>query len=168
MSRFFNVILSLLLLTIAVSCKRGDKNGLKEEKHNEEIASDNEISTVGNRIDSMLVYQKRVLEKGDTNAYKELKIISVEVPINHFFFWSFIMANKYDYAPAYSDVFNTLIEANICCIENISDLDKRTRDFAIQYLTIGAKKGDSNAVEMLKQLDRNSSVDSILNKIWYK
>lgn len=153
MNRFFNITLGLIFFTIVGSCNQENEDILEEEKHREEKVDDSEVTTIGNRIDSITVYQKRVLEKGDTIAYKELRMISEEMPINYFFFWCYTMANKYDYAPAYVDVFNTLLEANECDIETLDSLDKRTRKFALEYLSIGAKKGDVDAITLLEELN---------------
>ncbi len=70
------------------------------------------------QVDSMESLKSKVFKDGDVEAYKELRVAYLDRPTEEFLFWSMLMANKHDYAPAYFDVFVTLKNA---CSSNASD-----------------------------------------------
>ena len=63
------------------------------------------------------------------------------------------MANKYDYSPAYTDVFKYLLEANRCDLLSIDSLDTRTKELALEYLKKGSIRGDEEAKEILAEME---------------
>lgn len=96
----------------------------------------------------MELYRKLAIEKGDTIAYKEL-----ELEINHsdgFLYVSLIMANKYNYPLAYYNVFHCLVkQSNKKEFEALGDLDEKTKKMALDYLIIGAERGDKQCQNIL-------------------
>jgi hypothetical protein len=104
--------------------------------------------------------KKEILIYGDTNRYNEL-YFNLDCLGQHDFklFWSLIMANKYNYNGAYFDVFESIALSN--CYENFSNgtnppftkvsvdsieyfsldhIDKKTRDFALNYLVEASER----------------------------
>jgi len=99
------------------------------------------------KMDSVNVYKDRILHQGDTSAYKELKVIMLELPPEELFLWAYIMAEKYDYPQAYMDVFYTILWVNndyeyyyFMDIKQ-STMDEKMRTIALKYLKKAHKKG---------------------------
>ncbi|PQJ12997.1 hypothetical protein CJD36_004435 [Flavipsychrobacter stenotrophus] len=88
---------------------------------------------------------------GDIEAYTKLRGEYRDYPPENFLFWAMYMANKYDYAYAYEDVFRTMEESyNIDSA--IFNMDDKTRKFAFTYLKMAAQKGDSSAMATLNDM----------------
>lgn len=143
-------VLLMLLLILVQSCNPKDNS---TETNIEEDSVDVDVNIGASRLDSILVFQERVLENGDKYAYEELRIIALDLPPDDFFFWAFTMANKYDYSPAYTDVFKYLLEANRCDLLSIDSLDTRTKELALEYLKKGSIRGDEEAKEILAEME---------------
>ncbi|WP_304200111.1 hypothetical protein [Flavobacterium alvei] len=96
----------------------------------------------------MELYRKLAIEKGDTIAYKELELENYES--DSFLYVSLIMANKYNYPSAYYNVFHSLVkQSNKKELEALDDLDEITKKMAIDYLMMGAEKGDKQCQNIL-------------------
>ncbi|AYN03765.1 hypothetical protein [Flavobacterium sp. 140616W15] len=112
----------------------------------------------------------KIVFRGDTLAYKELSMIyALSGHRSDYLRVSLIMANKYQYAQAYYDVYNDLYRTNSYIsgnkeetIEDLNLLDKETRNLAIKYLEKSASKGYTKAKKSL--LLYNSKGELLENK----
>ncbi len=102
---------------------------------------------------SITSIQNDVLSKGDTNAYLELRTAYLDYSPEEFLFWALIMANKYDYPPAYLDVYYTLLDAYCCDVStgNLDKMDRKTRAMALNYLKAAADKNHKQAKQVWEQ-----------------
>lgn len=92
--------------------------------------------------------QAKVYE-GDTIAYNRLKITYLDYSPEQLLFWAMIMANKYDYRPAYLDVYYSLKDSYDRGGEKFRKKDELTRKILLEYLTRASEKGDGRAKELL-------------------
>lgn len=67
-----------------------------------------------------------------------------------------IMANKYDYGPAYLDVYYSLKDSYDRGGEKFKRPDKLTRNILMEYLTRASERGDHQAKYFLKELESKS------------
>ena len=88
-------------------------------------------------IDAVLYKEKvAVLENGDTVSYKNMMSMMKNDSIAQgttSFYYSFLMATKYNYIPANFDVYTA---------HGLDSLDKNTKHMALFFLRRGADKGD--------------------------
>lgn len=101
--------------------------------------------------DSINAIKKKV-SLGDTVAYKDLRVNYLEEPIAEFLPWCLLMANKYKYAPAFYDVYYTLITYNGYGRYSMDSLDVKTRQMALDYLKMAAYFKEENAIDILDSL----------------
>ncbi|MBS1585999.1 MAG: hypothetical protein JSS82_10700 [Bacteroidetes bacterium] len=99
---------------------------------------------------------------GDVDAYTKLHGRYRDYPPEDFLFWAMFMANKYDYAYAYEDVFTTMQEVYADADSAIFKMDGKTRTFALGYLKMAVQKGDSDAANLLSDLKRKHVPDEWL------
>ena len=106
---------------------------------------------------------KNLVKEGNTMAYDELSIAFLDEQYSdEFLIYAIIMANKYDYAQAYFDVFDCFIETFRL---DIIKIDEQTASLAIAYLEKAAKKGHEQAQEMVKEYSINSEIKDNRKKI---
>lgn len=130
-----NVIFYIIMLSIVVSCKSKTNDSHKEYR-----------KLV---IDSIYYFQDRVLEYGDTNSYHEIKSYNIDTPhYPDFMYYALIMSDKYNYTPAYYDVYYCLFNS----FENPDNLGMKLRNMAIDYLKIAARRKLPEALNDLGQL----------------
>jgi len=94
-------IVSLLLL-FGYSCnnnRNDDRVKTLNERNEDSVITMNEPSRPMSELEYL------VLEKGDSNAYEELDIAYMDYEHGEFFKFAKVMADKYDYAQAYFDVY---------------------------------------------------------------
>jgi len=93
--------------------------------------------------------KKLVLSKGDTIAYKELRIayLNVDYYEEEFLLYSIIMADKYNFPKAYYYVYK--------CLTSIFEfhhyngkMDEKTKDLALKYLKEGVKLRDGESTHV--------------------
>jgi len=134
---------------------------------------------------SFLNLKKDILSDGNISNYNELKKrLSSESIWDYTLVWSLIMANKYDYAQAYYDVFLCLATiknykeegffiSNIYMEENgvsyflLDHLDETTRVFALDFLNKASEKGVREAKRELGSyysLGKYLPKDTVLGK----
>lgn len=143
------------MFLVFLACSEEKTKTMVSFQEQKDSTTQNEVSTIGTLIDSLDIYEERALIYGDTAAYNGLRTIALEVVKPCLFFWGLTMANKYDYPPAYTDVFKGLLESNgYYNPVDIDCLDIKTREFALKYLKEGAKKGDLEAIAILDSLKR--------------
>lgn len=97
--------------------------------------------------------EELALKDGDTNAYHELSIEYMDSPNDTTFYnTALAMANKHDYHSAYLDLYYTLTDYyHRNDYRNLDDLDSQKRKTAIDYLSIGANKGNKDCKKILGQ-----------------
>jgi TPR repeat protein len=82
--------------------------------------------------------------------------------------YSMIMANKYNYPPAYFEVYSCLVIASKA-YENI--IDEKTKAIALEYLMTAAELNDISAVLHLAGLYKEGSLvtqDSVKSEYYYQ
>lgn len=139
------IIVSLLLLLV-YSCNNKDNQDIGK--------SMNEPSRPMSELEYL------VLEKGDTNAYYELYIAYLDYEHGEFFKFAKVMADKYDYAQAYFDVYfqtlkstqreGTALSLDSCTLEK--------RNLAIKYLRMAEKKGHHQAKDEIEELKKEGFI----------
>lgn len=102
----------------------------------------------GNYVDRPIEELTPLVFKGDIQAYTDLCRTWMGSPVDRFFF-SFHMANTYDYAGAYFDVFNCLINIYGCDEWNVKKMNRRTQEIALEYLLNAAKRGHRQALQVI-------------------
>lgn len=109
---------------------------------------------------------KRTARKGDTLAYNKLKEAYKSEPYEgELIYYSFLIANKCQYPPAYYDVYYGLRRIEI--MEKKDFFDKELRTFMIEYLKKGAALGDIQSKRELGRLYMEGKYlpkDTILGK----
>ncbi len=104
------------------------------------------------------VLKKSVLQEGDTIAYRSLSIAFLDNDVTEeFLLYAMIMANKYDYPQAYFDVFNRLTKVFWF---DLTKIDEKSAELAIEYLIYAAEKGHSQAKRMVEKYQIESKVNS--------
>ena len=98
----------------------------------------------------------KIYEHGDVKSYKFLvdSCRSDKQNFSHYLFYSFIMANKYNYVPANYDVYKALVSA-YSPRNGIGRIDEKTKSIALFYLMRGAYKGHRPAIDELGRLGLN-------------
>jgi len=107
--------------------------------------------------------EAKVWSEGDIESYMMLRSVYRDYPPHYFLFWSMYMANKYDYSYAYEDVYRILEETYYPIDSAIFKMDDKTRQFALNYLKCAAFKGDTIAMNAIKELK-----DKGVNDKWLK
>ena len=108
--------------------------------------------------------------KGDTNAYHDLQITYLDYSTEDFLPIALEMANTQNYPPAYYDVYFTLtkmenLDEESDSISEWETWNPRMQRIAFEYLLIGAKLGDSQSIETLKNYYiKNKRLNKILLK----
>ena len=96
--------------------------------------------------------QKLIVFNGDTNAYEELSIQYFDHDHqDEFLIYALVMANKYDYAQAYFDVFYCL---TLPFYGTGAQIDEKTAHIAIVYLIEAADKGHHQAMRIVMDLSK--------------
>jgi hypothetical protein len=117
-------------------------------KRNNEIINPNGIpmNQVGLPMEEL---KKLVIEKGDNNAYENLRIryLDVKKYESEFLIYSLYMANKYDNKYAYYDVYKSMTR-----LFGNNKIDERSKELAIEYLKKGVLHNEYRAVYELSQL----------------
>lgn len=98
---------------------------------------------------SSWIQKKAIIERGDTIAYHHV-VDSIKsdsnIPHGNYFFYSVVMATKYDYVPANFDAFSALVQT----CNHIDSLDPETKRLAYSFLYRGAKYGDKRCQSWIK------------------
>ncbi|MEO8255695.1 MAG: hypothetical protein ABI554_15050 [Flavobacterium sp.] len=104
--------------------------------------------------------KKEVSVKGDTIAYGQLVIAYLNYPPEDFLFWALLMSNKYNYSPAYLDVFFALKNSFNPEADNYSlgEMDENTKNMALKYLKLAVDKKVINAYEILESVKKSNSL----------
>lgn len=127
---YFSIIISTSILFY--SCKHDDKTIYPMECSTKSISQ----------------LKRQIVETGDTSAYDDLSILLMDYEYGdeELLSYAWIMANKYDYAQAYFDVFDCL---TVPYLSDIRQIDSMTAQLAIKYLLIAAKKGHLQSSEII-------------------
>ncbi|MBO7226031.1 MAG: hypothetical protein J6V33_00425 [Bacteroidales bacterium] len=93
---------------------------------------------------------KNILEYGDTNSYWAIHTIHSDDCANDKLLpYALVMANKFNFTPAYYHVFEILVQLN--CERTIDVLDSVTRYLAVSYFRKAIESGDKYASDCLLQ-----------------
>ncbi|MDR2840744.1 MAG: hypothetical protein LBV75_05715 [Paludibacter sp.] len=110
-----------------------------------------------------------VLEKGDTVAYDELCTAFMREKREYEnLTYSLLMANKYNYPPAYCAVFDYLIIASELYGNSI---DEKTKAMALEYLMKAAELNNMSAFSRLGGLYKEGKIvckDSIKSEYYFQ
>lgn len=93
---------------------------------------------------------KELVLKGDTLAYDELQTAYLDEKYKEeYLLYSIVMADKYNYPPAYFQVYN--------CLTGVFEsgkviIDKKTIDLALKYLEKGVELNECQATKELGEL----------------
>ncbi len=112
--------------------------------------------------------KKLVLSKGDTLAYKELRIayFNVEYYEQEYLIYSIIMADKYKFPRAYYYVYLSLTSI-FERYHYAGKIDEKTRVLAIKYLKEGVELNDKQSTNELSKLYEEGKYvpkDTVLSK----
>ncbi len=144
MKQFY--IIAFICLLAMLGCSNGqdnsDKSLLKESTGNFPYIFESEE------------VQKAICLHGDTIAYQKVKKLYRDYNIEReVFFYSFVMANRYHYLPAYYDVYVCLWQAfnggKHAMLWDMTRFDPKSREMALHYLKMGAKRGNKDALRVL-------------------
>ena len=116
--------------------------GFSCQHHNEKSFSMNYVAKPISEL------KQQVIEYGDSCAYEDLKIQLLDFVYGSedLLSYAMIMANKYDYTQAYFDVFDCL---TIPFLSDISHIDPKTAQIAVEYLLVAAEKGHVQASDIV-------------------
>ena len=96
----------------------------------------------------------RVLKNGDVNSYIEI-VDSIKSDSNQpyptYLYYSLVMADEYNYAPAFYDVYAALTDKN-----GVDSLDGETKELAMRYLKAAVERGDGRAVKEFQKIRQHS------------
>ncbi len=139
------ILILIFTLLYLVSCNQKSEN-----------ASKNADKSINQPTRSMSILKDLVLTKGDKDAYYELKMayLDYEYP-EEFLLYSMTMANRYDFAEAYFDVYGCL--KNIY-YSDITKIDQKSANLAIDYLLKANEKNNEQAQEIVKKYSVNNEV----------
>lgn len=140
----------LILMALLSSCQMNKNKN--EDMKKEEVSMNQPKRDITEIQDEVLA--------GNIQSYEKLKIIYLDYPSNSFLFWAMLMANKYDYPQAYLDVFYTLINSFVGGIYGYRELDQRTKELALEYLTIASEKKVEEAEKMLIEIKETGGLSS--------
>jgi len=141
----------VLIFIISISCKS------KKDRHVEVITM--------NQTRPINELKELVLTKGDTVAYDELAtaFMNEKYP-EEYLIYSIIMADKYNYSPAYFQVYYCLTST---FEHHVVPIDIKTKNLALKYLKKGVDLNESQAIRFLSELymtGKYVSKDTILGK----
>ena len=99
--------------------------------------------------------QLKAIDKGDIYAYSQLQTTFLDYKAEDFLPIALEMANKQNHPPAYYDVYCTLRDMAFLDEEdsfnpNWDKWNPRMERLGIEYLLIGAKLGDKQSTEMIR------------------
>lgn len=110
----------------------------------------NSSISINHRDNADIELKRKILEKGDIEAYQDLGIKLLDEDKAYLLSYSLVMANKYDYSKAYYDVFEILMTSNGCSVDyDLSCLDDLTKNMMLKYLRKAIEKGDKTASKIL-------------------
>ena len=102
------------------------------------------------------IYQleKKVWATGDTDAYYQLSLSYLDDDPKICLFYPLYMANRFNNAKACWDVYFCLEESYHYAYGDsaLYKMDDKTRGLALQYLQLGAERGDSVCINTLNEL----------------
>lgn len=124
------------------SCK--NQNNKNEDK----AISMNEVDETANELE-------KKIKKGSITAYQTYGIACLDdKQFGDYYKMSKIMADKYDYTPAYYNVFSSFAEKVNDYFKddkyNLDSLSISDKEEAIKYLKIGAEKGEEQCQSRIK------------------
>ncbi len=144
-TKSYKLIIAILFTILIISA-----TGMYYNSHEIHFKVGSKVTT-GNSTRPIDKLKSLVLLKGDTTAYAELNIAYLnEEYEEEYLIYSLIMANKYNYPPAYFYVFDCL--TSIYENHKTGEIDKETEALALKYLRKGVELGDVNSILQMSEL----------------
>ena len=141
MNKHYLTAILLVIILFIPSCHRGKKYDYAYSMNDPRL--DNPSITKTELRNQIVIH-------GDIKAYEDLKIWYYDMDYQQeILFYSFLMANKYDYVQAYYDVFHNLV---IEYYVNEWSIDDTTADLAMSYLFKAAEKEHDQAKEEVQKI----------------
>lgn len=110
-------------------------------------------------VEGLSVKLEKIKLTGDTNAYDELSVAYFMAgDLHSFYYYSLLMANKYNYSRAYLYLYLALSEPYTG--QGFEDLDRKTQRLALFYLLKSAELGDNNAKNVLEERFKDGKIPS--------
>lgn len=123
------------------------------DNNNDKVLMVNSTSTNYNKLDSVSIWARNAIEKGDTLSY--LKVSSYYIferpdvfDYSDLFISSYLMANEHNYSEAYFDLFYILSQSHFKF--NLEKTGKNTKNFALFCLLKSYELGSSNSKHWIK------------------
>ena len=136
----------IFIFTLMTSCNQESKSVKKNKTSSEMIGGINLED-----LQEMEKYKTEVMQSGDISSYLHLQQFFVDrLRFEELLFCSLIMANKYNYRPAYFNVFMCLkfTDKN----GEFEKLDDVTKSLAMYYLLRSYELGDSGAIYDIRSI----------------
>jgi len=153
MARTKAEVISLIIFSIVLSCnfQLKDQRGGRDFSMNERNTPD-------------YFLEELVLEKGDTNAYEDLRISYLDYEHGKFLKFAKVMADKYKYCQAYYDVYcqiekPTLRKGFTLSLDSCTEKEKNE---AIKYLYLAKRAGHHQAENTIEELKKMGFMKSLI------
>ncbi len=164
--KVFLLMFLLIELLVFSGCKENKKQISQDKTKNSIVDTLSESDPLSD-VENLYGKLDSIKYTGDTNSYNELSTAYFMANDLHaLYYYSLLMANKYNYNRAYLDLYLALSEPFTG--EGFEDLDSKTQKLALFYLLKSAELGNTNAKNVLEERFRdrqipNSSKYSSLN-----
>jgi hypothetical protein len=138
----------IIVLISFVICGCIDNNKNTETKNANAIIVTKDLSK-----DKEVIAYDNVITKGDTNSYDLLTTMNLDSKPEDGLFIALVMSNKYNYKPAYYDVYRTLTWAFNQQSGKVSEKEMGEGNYkiAIEHLIKGAFLGDEQCITTIKE-----------------
>lgn len=138
------IISGVLITLLSFSCHQNHNNDSETEK----------IYPLENDLTKAEEYDahEKVINYGDTEAYDLLTSRYLDYRIENYLYLDLVMANKYNYKPAYYGVYQTLTWSFKDKGSFLKEkMGKGNYNMAIEYLKKGAILGDTFCIETINE-----------------
>ena len=143
------VLFNFIFFSCNNNIRENSDNSLRSKVDTSSLKYMNEYTSSGAIEDNKV----KVYSYGDTVAYNDLIIAYIDSPPESLLFLSLVIANKYNYKPAYYEVYRILA---LSFKQKIGHLSKELMgvgnyDIAINHLIKGAELGDYQCVSTINK-----------------
>lgn len=152
-NNIFEQLFIIIFANIIICCSTKDNTSeVKDLKINENTDLNNarfmnEILDSCERVKA----EKKVKLYGDTNSYNNLRVLYLDYPTKYFIPYTLIMADKFNYKPAYYDVYFYIGIKYHQQKEWLSKKGVNIDDYnmAINHLVKGSELGNPKCIEII-------------------
>jgi hypothetical protein len=110
------------------------------------------VDSLYNEADSIPKYIYNVVVNGDTDDYFNLRLFYQDRNSYELLPYTIIMADKYNYVPAYEDAFTYLWYNSGTELYSLKGLDPKSKAMILKYLKLSYKAGNVNAINIVDSL----------------